>query len=140
MPQYAGPIPVPTPETRPFWEAARRHQLCLPRCRACRTLIYFPRAACPRCLGGDLEWERLSGRGTLHTFTVVHRGLRDFPLGSPYVIAMVDLAEGVRLMTNLVGIEPDPGRLRIGMPVEVVFEDVTPEIALPRFRPVGAGA
>jgi uncharacterized OB-fold protein len=139
MPEYTGPTPVPTPETRPFWEAARRHELCLPRCRACAKLIFFPRAVCPHCLGTDLDWERLSGRGTLHTFTVVHRGLRGFPLGPPYVIAMVELAEGPRLMTNLVGVDPDPARIRIGMPVEVVFEDVSAEIALPRFRPSGPG-
>ena len=81
---------------------------------------------------------RASGRGTLHTFTVVHRGVRDFPLGTPYVIAIVELAEGPRLMTNLVGVEPDPACLRIGMPVEVVFEDVSAEVALPRFRPAPA--
>jgi len=138
MPDYPGPLPVPTPETRPFWDAARRHQLCLPRYRGCGTLIFFPRAVCPHCLGGELDWERLSGRGTLHTFTVVHRGLRGFPLGPPYVIAIVELAEGPRLMTNLVGIEADPARIRIGMPVEVVFEDVSADITLPRFRPAGA--
>src|SRR5437773_1498029 len=93
MPQHAGPVPVPTPETRPYWEAARRHALELPRCCTCGHCFFYPRAACPRCLSGDLEWVRASGRGTLHTFTVVHRGLRDFPLGTPYVIAIVELAD-----------------------------------------------
>ena len=138
MPDYSGPIPVPTPETRPFWDAARRHELHLQRCRACGEYVFYPRAACPHCLAGDLEWHRVSGRGTLHTFTVVHRGLRDFPIGTPYVIAIVELAEGPRLMTNLVGVEPDPSRLRIGMPVEVVFGDVSAKVALPRFRPAPA--
>ena len=135
MPDYPGPIPVPTPETRPYWEAARRHELVVQRCRSCSQHFFYPRAACPHCLSGDLEWRRVSGRGTLHTFTVAHRGQKNFPLGSPYVIAIVELAEGPRLMTNLVGVEPDPARLTIGMPVEVVFEDVSPAIALPRFRP-----
>jgi uncharacterized OB-fold protein len=138
MPDYTGPIPVPTPETRPYWEAARRHELALQRCRACAQHFFYPRAACPHCLSGDLEWLRVSGRGTLHTFTVAYRGQKNFPLGSPYVIAIVELAEGPRLMTNLVGVEPDPAKLTIGMPVEVVFEDVSPEIALPRFRPAAA--
>jgi uncharacterized OB-fold protein len=138
MPDYTGPLPVPTPESRPFWEAARRHELVLPRCRACARLHYYPRAACPFCLSGDLEWQRVSGRGSLHTFTVVHRGARGFPLGPPYVLAVVELAEGPRLMTNLVGVEPDPARIRMGMPVEVTFADVTPEVSLPRFRPVEA--
>ena len=135
MPDYTGPVPVPTPESRPFWEAARRHELCLQRCRSCGRHVFYPRAACPNCLGADLEWQRVSGRGTLNTFTVVYRGQKGFPLGPPYVIAVVELAEGPRLMTNLVGIEPDPAKIRIGMPVEVLFEDVTPEVSLPRFRP-----
>ena len=135
MTEYSGPLPVPTPETRPFWEAARRHELCVQRCRACGNHFFYPRAACPHCLADDLEWRRVSGRGTLHTFTVVHRGQRGFPLPAPYVIAIVELAEGPRLMTNLIGIEPDPAKIRIGLPVEVVFEDVSAEIALPRFRP-----
>jgi len=138
MSDYSGPVPVPTPETRPFWEAARRHELTLQRCRTCGRYIYYPRAACPHCLSGDLEWRRVSGRGTLTTFTVVHRGQKGFPLGTPYVIAIVELAEGPRLMTNLVGIEPDPTKIRIGMPLEVVFEDVSADISLPRFRPAAA--
>jgi uncharacterized OB-fold protein len=138
MPDYSGPIPVPTPESRPFWEAARRHELLLQRCRPCGQWLFYPRAACPHCLSAELEWQRVSGRGTVHTFTVAHRGQKGFPLGSPYVIAMIELDEGVRLMSNLVGVAPDPAQIRIGMPVEVVFEDVSPEIALPRFRPRGA--
>jgi uncharacterized OB-fold protein len=135
MADYTGPLPVPTPETRPFWDAARRHELCLQRCRTCGRYLFYPRVACPHCFGPELEWRRVSGRGTLHTFTVVHRGQRGFPLGPPYVIAIVELDEGVRLMTNLVDVAADPAAIRIGMPVEVVFEDVSPEIALPRFRP-----
>ena len=135
MPDYAGPLPVPTPESRPFWEAARRHELSLQRCRACGRRVFYPRAACPNCLSPDLEWRRVSGRGTLHTFTIVHRGAKNFPLAAPYVLAVVELEEGPRLMTNLVGVEADPVRVRIGMPVEVVFEDVSSEVTLPRFRP-----
>ena len=137
MPDYAGPLPVATPESRPFWEAARRHELSLQRCRACGRHVFYPRAACPHCLSSDLEWRRVSGRGTLHTFTIVHRGAKNFPLATPYVLAVVELEEGPRLMTNLVSIEADPARVQIGMPVEVVFEDVSPEVTLPRFRPAG---
>jgi uncharacterized OB-fold protein len=140
MADYTGPLPIPSPETKPFWDAARRHELSLPFCRPCGAFFYYPRAACPRCLSPDLEWRAVSGRGTLHTFTVVHRGQRGFPLGSPYVIAVVELAEGPRMMTNLVGIEPDPTTIRIGMPVEVTFEDATAEVTLPHFRPSGGGA
>ena len=132
------PLPLPTLDTGPFYEAARRGELRLQRCRACAHWIFYPRAACPRCLSMDLAWEAASGRGTLHTFTIVARGQKGFPLPSPYVLAIVELAEGPRLMTNLVGVAADPAALRIGMPVEVVFEDVTPDVALPRFRPVAA--
>ena len=132
MPQYAGPIPVPTPETRPFWDATRRHELTLPRCRACGTLHYYPRASCPHCLSGDLAWERVSGRGRLHTFTIVHRGQKGFPVPTPYVLAVVALAEGPRMMTTLVDV--DPTTVQIGMAVEVTFRDVSDTIALPLFR------
>ena len=103
MSEYTGPLPVPTPETRPFWEATRRHELLLQRCRACGRHHFYPRGACPHCLSADLEWQRVSGRGSLHTFTVVHRGARNFPLPSPYVLAVVELEAGPRLMTNLIG-------------------------------------
>jgi uncharacterized OB-fold protein len=140
MADYAGPLPTPTPETRPFWEAAKRHELLLPRCTQCGPFFFYPRATCPRCLSGDLEWQVVSGRGTLHTFTIVHRGPRNFPLPSPYVMAIVELDEGPRMMTNLVGVKPDPETLEIGMPVEVTWADVTPEVTLPHFRPAAAEA
>ena len=134
---YAGPLPTPTPESRPFWEAAKRHELVLPECTACHRPHYYPRAVCPHCLGKTFIWKRASGRGTLHTFSVVHRGLKDFPLGTPYILAIVELDEGVKLMTNLVDVPPDPAQIQIGGPVEVVFTDVSDTVALPRFRPVG---
>src|SRR5262245_36745892 len=128
--------PVPLPETTPYWTAARRHELTLPYCTRCQAYHFYPRATCPQCLSGALEWRRVSGRGRLHTFTIVHRGPRDFPLGTPYVLAIVELDEGPRLMTNLVGVAPDPTAVRIGMPVEVVFMDVSDTEALPHFRPL----
>lgn len=130
--------PTPLPETKAYWAAARRHELTLPYCPECRAFHYYPRAACPHCLSGALEWRRVSGRGRLHTFTVVHRGPKDFPLGTPYVLAIVELDEGPRLMTNLVDVPADPAHLPIGMPVEVVFMDVSDTAALPHFRPAGA--
>lgn len=137
---YAGPIPTPTPESQPFWDATARHELVLPRCRGCRRVVYYPRAVCPGCAGKAFDWERMTGRGTLVTFTVVYRGLKDFPLGTPYVLAMVRLDEGPQLMTNLVGVDPDPAKIRIGMPVEVEWRDVSGRVALPVFRPVGGAA
>jgi uncharacterized OB-fold protein len=140
MPEYTGAIPVPLPETRPYWQAARRHELSLPYCVPCGAFFFYPRAACPTCLSGEIEWRPVGGRGRLHTFTLVYRGPKGFPLDVPYVLAMVELDEGPRLMTNLVGVEATPEAVRIGMPVEVTFVDVNDEIGLPLFRPVGSGS
>jgi hypothetical protein len=138
MAEYTGPVPLPTPESRPFWDSARRHALALQRCGGCAQWVFYPRALCPHCFGSDLEWRRVSGRGTLHTFTIVERGQKGFPLPPPYVLAVVELEEGPRLMTNLVGVAPDSAHVRIGMRVELVYEDVTPEVTLLRFRPASS--
>jgi len=130
------PLPDVTPESRPYWEGCRRHELLLQRCGACGAVQHYPRGVCATCWSADLEWQRSSGRGTVWTFTVVHRsqapGFKD---ALPYVLAYVELEEGVQMLTNLV--ECDPARVAIGTPVEVTFEDVTPEVSIPRFRPVG---
>lgn len=132
---YKAPLPHPTPDSKPFWSAAKQHELRIQRCRACGDAYFYPRNVCPSCLSRDVEWFTASGRGRLHTFVIVHRGLKVTPLELPYVLAMVELEEGPRLMTNLVGIEPDPAKIRCDMPVVVEWADVTPEVTLPRFRP-----
>ena len=133
---YTGPLPKPTPDTQPFWDAAKRRQLLIQRCTACGQYYFYPRPLCPHCLSRDVEWVAVSGRGRLHTFVINHRPPRHFPLPAPVVVAIVELDEGPRLMTNLVGVDPDPRHLRCEMPVEVVFDDLTADITLPRFRPL----
>ena len=133
---YSGPIPKPTPETRPFWEAAKQRRLMIQRCGDCRQHYFYPRPLCPRCLSRNVAWVEVSGRGRLHTFVINHRLPRGFPASGPIIIGIVELDEGPRLMTNIVGVDPDPARLRCDMPVAVVFEDITDDIALPKFRPV----
>src|SRR5438093_133096 len=104
------------------------------RCRDCRAVRFYPRAVCPACLSSAVEWIRASGRGTVYTFTVTQQNqTAGFREELPYVLAMVELEEGPRLVTNLVGCAPD--EVRVGMPVEVAFEDGTAEITLPKFRP-----
>ncbi|MBI4498202.1 MAG: Zn-ribbon domain-containing OB-fold protein [Chloroflexi bacterium] len=132
--QHQKPLPLPTPETRPFWEGAHHHTLLLPRCRDCRRFHFYPRAFCPHCLSPNLEWRQASGRGTLYAYGINHRPAPGFEADVPYVIALVELEEGPRMVTNLVDVDPEPDRLRIGLPVEVVFEDVTATITLPKFR------
>ncbi len=133
---YTGPIPKPTPETRPFWEAAKHHVLRIQRCRDCAQHYFYPRPLCPHCLSRNVEWVAVSGRGRLHTFVINHRPPRNFPVQGAFVIGIVELEEGPRVLTNIVGVEPDPARVRCDMPVEVVFEDITEEVTLPKFRPV----
>ena len=132
--RYSKPLPRIDEESKGFWEACQRRELMIQRCGQCGTLRYYPRALCPTCLSDAVEWVRASGRGTVYTFTVTHQnqapGFRD---ALPYVLAYVELAEGVRMLTNIVDCAPDA--VRVGMPVEVVFEDATPAVTLPKFKP-----
>ena len=134
---YKKHLPRIDEESRGWWEALARHELYFQRCRDCGTKRLYPRAVCPVDLSSRVEWVRASGRGTVYSFTVTHQNQAPgFREELPYVLAVVELAEGPRLMTNVVGCAPDA--VRIGMAVEVVFDDVTPDITLPKFRPVSA--
>lgn len=117
--------------TRPFWEAARRHQLVRPHCGTCDLSFFSPQVACPSCHREDWTWEPSSGRGRVHSHTVVHRAPRA-GFDVPYVVADVDVEEGWNLMTNIVGCDPDA--VHIGMPVRVAWQ-VVPAAVLPVFSP-----
>ena len=131
-------LPVPpatvTPDNAPFFAALQYGRLDLPRCDDCDAVVWYPRHHCPACGGSSLTWFTASGRGAVYSFTVVRRGQGEWEAAAPYVLAYVELDEGVRLLTNIVGCAPDA--VTIGMPVEVTFEDVTPELTLPKFKPV----
>jgi len=136
---YTRPLPRITADNRPFWEAARRHQLVLQRCRDCGRFRYPPAPVCPDCLSEQSEWTPVSGRGRVTTFVVFHKAwFPSFADAIPYNVVQVQLEEGPRLTANLVGVENSD--IRIGMDVEVAFDDVTPELALPRFRRAGSAA
>ncbi len=131
------PLPTPQPESDFYWERARAHELWLMHCNDCGLTYFYPRSICPRCLSRDTQWVRSSGHGTLYAFSIVQRPPRPaFQDRVPYVAALVELEGGARIPTNLVDVEPDPGQIWIGMAVEIVFDDVTPETTLPKFRPV----
>ncbi len=132
--EYRKPIPEPTPETLPYWEACKQHELRLPYCTKCREFFFYPRAFCPTCFGWEIEWRQVSGKGTLYTYSIQYRPQAP-GFEPPYITAIVQLDEGPRLMTNLIDIEPDPERVKCDMPLEVVFRDITDEISLPLFRP-----
>lgn len=128
------PIPAVTPEMSPFWEAAKRHQLVVQRCRTCGTLRFPAREVCSRCLSRDVEWTPVSGRGEVFSRAIMHQANHPaFAAVAPYAVVVVQLDEGVRIMSNVV--DCAVGDVRIGMPVEVVFQALDAEITLPLFRP-----
>jgi uncharacterized OB-fold protein len=129
------PLPAMTEDTRPFWEGCRRRTLLVQRCAACAAFRHPPTPVCWRCRSFAHEWVPTSGRGTLFSYAVVRRAfLPSLVDRVPYTVAVVALddAPGVRLVSNVVDAAPE--RLTIGMPLEVVFEDVTPDVTVPRFR------
>jgi uncharacterized OB-fold protein len=131
---FGGPMPVIQPEARPYWEGLKRHQLGILRCQACGHWVHYPLSTCNRCQSFDLKWEAVSGLGTVYTFTVVHR---EFAPGimPPFVAALVELNEqvGLRMMTNLVNCKVKD--IHIGLPVRVIYHDISEEITLPYWEP-----
>ena len=134
------PIPESTPETEEFWAGARRGELRIQRCNACGKAYFFPRPFCPFCSSKDIAWFTASGRGKLYSYVITHRPAYGFQDYTPYVIAVVQLEEGPRMMTNIIGVEPTPENLPIDLPVEVTWEKQDDKITLPIFRPVGAAS
>jgi uncharacterized OB-fold protein len=132
MSEYLKPLPHPTKVSQPFWDAARRHELMLQRCEACQKFIYYPRARCPHCFSDRLQWRPCSGKGKLYSYTVVRRPSSRLFADHPYVLAIVELAEGPRMTTNIAA---PPTALKVDMPVTVFFDDVTPECTLVKFKP-----
>jgi uncharacterized protein len=126
-------LPVPDPLTQPFWDSLKAHRVQLQRCEACHTFIYYPRAVCPTCMSNALVWTDVSGKGVIHAFTIPHRHPNP-AFQPPYVVVLVELDEGVRMLSNLVEVEPVPEAVPIGAPVEIVYDDVSEAITLPRFR------
>jgi hypothetical protein len=128
------PIPRPAPESVPYWEAARQHRLELPRCNACGKFWFPPSQSCPHCLASDFTWRAVSGEGKVFSFVTFHRVYHPaFAADVPYVVALVELAEGPRLLSNIVGVSPDA--VRCEMPVKVTFDDVADGVSIPKFTP-----
>jgi uncharacterized OB-fold protein len=130
----AKPLPQPGPDMVPFFDAARRHELVVQRCNGCGTPRFPARTICSRCLSRDAAWVPVSGRGTVFSFVVMHQANHPgFAAEVPYAVVVVELDEGPRLLSNVVDCPVD--EIRIGLPVEVVFDVLTPEVTLPKFRP-----
>ena len=128
------PLPTPDPGTAPYWTGTRNHQLKLPKCESCGEVHFYPRSVCPHCGSSKLGWIEACGRGTVYTFTVVHRPPSPaFKPLVPYVVAVIALEEGPHLMSNVGGCRPED--VRIGMSVQVAWEDFDPVATLPYFVP-----
>jgi uncharacterized OB-fold protein len=131
--EWDRPIPAADGVSSTYWEAGSRRELLIQRCPACGHLQHYPRAMCTEC-GEDPEWLPASGRGTVHTFTIIRQNYaRPFRDELPYVVAIIELEEGPKMMSSVTGIAADD--VRIGMPVEVYFEPAADKIGVPFFRP-----
>ena len=129
---YSKPVPAITAEMRPFFEAAARNELRIQRCTACGTHRFPARAICSECLSLESEWVPVSGRGEIFSFNVMHQVYHPGFAGEvPYAVVVVKLAEGTKMISNLVGVSPQD--IRIGMPVRVVFERISDDVTLPKF-------
>ena len=128
------PVPRPAPESVPYWKAAKRHKLAIPHCKSCGHYWFPPSQRCTNCLSADMEWAEVSGRGKVYSFVTFHRVFHPaFEEEVPYVVALVELEEGPRMLTNVIGIPPE--EVRCEMKVKVTFDDVTPDATVPKFVP-----
>jgi uncharacterized OB-fold protein len=131
---YQKPLPIRTPDNARYWDSAKEHALKLQRCGQCGKFRYPPGPFCPSCLSDDFQWQPVSGRGTIYSFIIVHQRYDpSFAEDLPYNVAVVQLEEGPRLVTNIAGIANEA--ISVGMPVRVTYEDVTEEFTLPKFTP-----
>ena len=132
--EYTKPLPVPAPESVPFWDAAKQHKLEIQKCNACGHFWFPPATHCPECLSADHAWVEVSGKGRVFSFVTFQRLYNKGWEGEiPYVVALIELDEGPRLLSNLTGVAPDD--VTCDMPVKAVFDDVTDDVTLPKFAP-----
>jgi uncharacterized OB-fold protein len=132
------PLPAITNEARAFWNAAAQQQLSIQRCQDCRAWVWTPRPSCNECGSQKVEWTQMSGKGEIYSFTVIRQVVgraasKAFEPDIPYVIAWVDLDEGPRLITNIIGCPVED--VKLGMKVTVQFEKASEKIWLPKFKP-----
>jgi uncharacterized OB-fold protein len=133
------PTPQALPTTQPYWDAAQREELHFQRCSDCQLAFLYPRICCPRCGSAAVRWERASGRAILFSYVINYLPAPGFEGEAPHVIAIVQLEEGPRLLSNIIGVEPIPENLPLDMALQVAFEHRSGQ-NVPVFRPSGANA
>ena len=127
-------LPPVSPESLEYWEGCRDGKLLLQRCTDCGHVQFYPRLLCSACAGERLEWQQAEGRGVVKSFTIIRRAVSAaYEPDAPYVVALIELAEGPTMMSNVVGCEPES--VAIGMAVQLDFEAISEAISLPIFRP-----
>ena len=134
MTSYMKPLPLMDEENKPFWRYCRKHELRMQRCKQCGYIRFPISVICPECHSMEAEWAKLSGKGTIYSFTIYrvpyHPAFKD---DIPYVVAIIQLDEGPRMESNIIACPVE--EVRIEMPVVVAFDDVTSEVTLPKFKP-----
>lgn len=143
QPAASGParkkaVPEPTPETQPFWDGCAAGELRIQRCVDCSRPYFYPRPVCPSCGSARVEWFTASGDATLYSYVINHRPAPGFEAEAPYAIAVVQLAEGPRMMTNITGVPNTPEHLVLDMPLRVAFEQRS-DVSVPVFGPATPG-
>ena len=133
MADYTKPLPVIEKWNAPYWQAAKRHEFVAQRCRACGYTHLPPGPACTNCLSADQDWVQLSGRGTIYSYGVYYQCWHEGFAGDiPYNVALISLEEGLQIVSQVIGCDNE--ELDCGLAVEVSFDDITPEVSLPKFR------
>ncbi len=135
MSTYEKPRPTIDQTTKPYWDAAKRHELIAQKCKACGKMWFPPTSICENCLSPDLEWVKLSGKGKVWSFVIFHQlYYKAFADDIPYNVAVVEADEGLKFVTNLVDVKNED--IYVGLPVEVTFDNVDEDLTLPKFRSV----
>ena len=133
---YDRPLPLPSTDTltKPFWDATKEGRLIIPRCNTCSRLFFYPREVCPHCFSTDLDWQEVSGKGRVYSYTHVRQSAHPyFQSANGHIYAIIQLNEGIKMPSNI--IECDPEEVKIDMEVEAVFEKVSEEYSLVKFQP-----
>jgi uncharacterized OB-fold protein len=135
MGKYEKPLPIINEDTKPYWEYCHQHELRMQKCKECGNVRFPSSILCPACHSMETDWEKLSGKGRVYSFIVFRLAYHEaYQNDIPYVVAIIELEEGPRMESNIIGCKIED--VKIGMPVEVVFDDVTEDVALPKFKPV----
>jgi uncharacterized OB-fold protein len=132
MPEPEIQQPPKDGDSRPYWEGIAQGELRIQHCNSCQRYVFYPRSLCPFCHADTLSWVPATGRGTIYSYTVAHQAFGSFATDVPFIVALVELEEGVRMMTRI--LDAPREQVRIGVPVHVSFESRGEHLTLPYFR------